>query len=126
MTASDTIEPAIRHWFQEEWQRLDSSATTATDDLAECCPVTWLMPELLQLIVRTHAQPVAEVRYAIRLLILEHDFNDMAGDAVFDAHHREVVDRYVNLLTRTVERVRRRANESGQWSDVPAPSQFFG
>lgn len=119
------LEPDLRQWLQQEWQQVGPPRADEPHESDECCPLPWLLPKLLDLIVRTHDQPITRVRNEIRQLIMEHDFHELAGDRVIDDPHRDSISRTVDRLTRAVERVRHRARAAGQWSAIDS-AQYFG
>ncbi len=135
------VEPDFVKLFAEQWRlsRRDANARQgprtgrdwldeAFEDAAEhaCCPVTWLMPELMDLIARTADQPLDRVRGEVHALLTEQDFNEVSGDTVSDPRHRELVELYVDRLTRTIERIRRHDRQQRAGEPMQNPSSFFG
>lgn len=136
------VEPAFRRLFDEHW-RLSRGGSRGRDDPdrkpgrdwlddafedaaeAACCPVAWLMPELMDLIARTVDQPIDRVRVEVRTLLHEQDFHNASGSGN-DPRHRELVELYVDRLTRTIDRVRRHAPKLRAAASASDPSCFFG
>lgn len=137
------VEPAFRQLFDEQWRlsrggsrvRDPPDETTCRDwlddafeDAAEaaCCPVAWLLPELMDLIARTVDQPIDHVRVEVRALLHEQDFHNASGSGN-DPRHRELVELYIDRLTRTIDRVRHRAPRlRAAGSMASDPSCFVG
>ncbi|XAM01328.1 hypothetical protein OT109_08025 [Phycisphaeraceae bacterium D3-23] len=65
-------------------------------------PVAWLLPQVLELVMRTHDQPVETLAPTIRRLLLEQTYANVGGDgadcAALDASLDDAVDLMLDVL----------------------------
>lgn len=128
--STSTLESMALELFEQEYERearrgAGQRVRRTPMGHVEVCPVAWVMNELLKLIEERHAEPVEELRPAIRRLIMEKAFAFGAQVAVADP--TRAVDQEVELIIRTLERVREHAFASGRWSQMHCmPEMFVG
>lgn len=131
MTTHLSLEDSARQVLQSHWERFVQDRTR--DDASSCalapevCPLLWLVPEFLNLVLEEHDRPIHELEPIIRRLIDEADFVDENGDTTIGATtHRREVDEQAKLVVAMLTEWRASAVEQGQWSDAPVTPIMFG
>lgn len=90
-------------------------------------PVIWVLDELLGLLTEFHDRPMNDLRPAIRSLISERAYFDHDGQALITSQPAdELLDEQVDLAVAVLEKLRRQALRTGQWSDQSAAPQMCG
>lgn len=113
-------------------RRPGSSTNAEVDDFdfndaaTQVCPVSWLLPELLQMIAERHDEPVSYLRPSIRQLIRERVVMYACAAGMSLAAADELLEQQVDLLVRVLEQVRRQALACGEWSEMVAGPEMFG
>lgn len=131
MTTYVTLEDVARQTLQHHWQRFvqdrQHDDNTSCAMASEICPLLWLVPEFVSLIVHEHDRPVEELEPIVRRLIEEADFVDENGDTTIGAatHEQEVGDQARLVIAALIE-LRADAADRGQWSDAPVTPIMFG
>lgn len=131
MTIHLSLEDLARQVLQSHWDRFVQDR--ARDDASSCalapevCPLLWLVPEFLNLVLEEHDRPIHELEPIIRRLIDEADFVDENGDTTIGATtHGHEVEEQARLVVAMLMELRASATEHGQWSDAPVTPIMFG
>ena len=86
--------------------------------------LSWVLPELVQLVNEAHEQPVRNSASTIRLCLLEQSFVDVGGWADGEIQDRQ--DELVELLVDVLEEMRRQSIRKGRWSEMPVTPLMHG
>ena len=126
MSSHAALTHAAEDMFETEWQRRIAT-TRDSDDSNEPealhphpSVAISVLRELVGLLEESHDRPVRELVPTIRLLILEHEFTDHAGDNSANFSLQERVDELVELFVSLLEKLRQQAITRGEWSELPA------
>ncbi|MEM9415810.1 MAG: hypothetical protein AAGA29_10085 [Planctomycetota bacterium] len=91
-------------------RRADAAAPGGTDAVyLQASPVAWLLPRLLELVMRTHDQPVEQLGPTVRQLLLEQTYANVGGDGVDCAALDASLDDAVELMLDVLRQVRAHA-----------------
>lgn len=121
MLTDEMLQSTAQKYLEKEWQNSQDSGTA----VAEYCPVSWLLPELLSLVAESPQRPVSDQEPLIRRYLTERTFHDAGGDHAAD-DDTAAVDHQIQVLVRVLEQVRKMALAKGRWSDAPVTPQMFG
>lgn len=129
MTTS--VLEAAREIYRDELRHDRRSSSPTVVDLDdrpdytyEVCPVSWILPGLLELVAECHNEPASHLRSAIRQLLMERAFAFQTGMA--PKEQAAWLDHETDVLIRVLERIRQQRLECGDWSDLPACQEMFG
>jgi len=138
MSTLASLEDLARQFFELEWKRNNKRRNTtrysrgvdeygySQNQTDETCPVSWLLPELLELVSEDHNRPVLELEPVIRRVVLENEFVGACPGVVVNEHHDDIIDLTVKMIVRSLEKVRRHALQRGEWSDAPITPLMCG
>ena len=132
MSSHAALTHTAEEMFETEWQRCVAKTCGPVDsdgpDALRPDPSVGIsvLRELVGLLEESHDRPVRELVPTIRLLILEHEFTDHAGDSAGNLSLQERVDELVELFVNLLEKLRQQAITRGEWSELPASPQMFG
>ena len=90
------------------------------------CPVSWLLPELIELVAERPAEPVSSLEAAIHRRVFEQQFIDETGDPPLDQPYASGAEHQVRMLVAVLEKIRRQAIARGIWCDHPAVDPMCG
>lgn len=128
-----TLFEFARDLFEEEWElthRPCSEGPLARlgpgGPPLDACPMTWLLPDLVELVVYNCHRPTRSYAATIRRLIVEQQMHGTAGDTCSDPQDENALEDYLERVLRVMERVRLRALAEGRRSADPAAPQMFG
>ena len=119
-----SMETSARVFCEVEWCGVRGESREPMR--MQMCPVSWLLPEVLALVSEHRDRPVHELEPTIRRLIEEQDFFEDAGDSMIAERRGELVEEYVRMFVKALERVREEALRHGEWSNLPVTPQMFG
>ncbi len=122
------LETLALELFDQEYEREARRSGTQgrmRRAYGEMCPITWVMHELVQLVDENHTEPVEVLRPCIRRLIAERAFAFGPLDIDGRTDPQAALDAEVDLVIRTLERVRAHAFASGQWSAMDSSAELF-
>lgn len=127
MDAVVVIDSGARRWLEREWTKaLGERGETARRVAADECPLAHLLPDLLRLADASHDRSVEDLEMTIRRIILESVFTDSNGDTIDDLADPEVLDLLVQVVVRTLHRLREEAVQRGSWSQEMAAIPMCG
>lgn len=130
MTRSTLLDEMARQLLESESSnRGANTSTRSRSDAAVLDPEThclsWMLPELLDLVAQHPSRPVDAITPEIRRRVAELYFLDDCGDCVLTSRDTAVIDGQVDLLVWVLEQVRKIAVAQGLWSgSCPAPQMF--
>jgi len=121
MSNANSLNQMARQLMRKEW-------ATACEGSGPAFPLPEdrFLDDLVALAASEPAKQIKDFEGTIHRMVMETHFVNDSGDSMILDDMFEEVDAQVKAIVRVLERVRRHALNSGQWSAAPVSPPMFG